>query len=545
MHRCGAIRSVTPQFTPRMGEDMRMHDYVIVGAGSAGCLLAHRLAEDASTRVLLLEAGGARLDRYVDIPAAWPKLLRGRHDWRFFTEPQKDLLGRAIFIPRGKGLGGSSAINVQIYLRGDRADFDAWARLGNVGWGYDDVLPYFRRCEDNSRGAGPYHGAGGPIAVSDVRDPNPLTAVFVRACTEAGIPHNSDPNGAVLDGVANVQVTQRAGRRCSAAAPLLASGGRRPNLSIVTDAHVTRITFDGRRATGVEYVQDGRRVSVRAARETIVSAGTIGSPQLLMLSGIGAPDELRRHGIAVVHAAPGVGRDLVEHPLVCMHVRCPRPVTLATAESLRHLVHYLIRRRGPLSSNGVEAAAFVRTRSDLEAPDLELAFAVVLYQREWEDPPHEHGFTIGAVALQPLSRGFVILSSPDPFAAPVIQPRLISAAADLDVLVHGLHLARRIVAAPAFTDWQAGEITPGSERQSDDALREFIRETAHTIYHPVGTCRMGVDEAAVVDPQLRVRGVENLRVADASIMPTIPRGHTNAAAMMIGEKAADLLRAAD
>jgi len=521
-----------------------VHDYVIAGAGSAGCLLAHRLTEDPSTRVLLVEAGGARLDRLVGIPAAWPKLLRGRHDWHFFTERQEALRGRTIFIPRGKGLGGSSAINVQMYLRGHRADFDTWAQQGNHGWSYKDVLPYFRRCEDNSRGAGPYHGVGGPIAVSDLRDPNPLTAPFVHACMEVGIPHNPDPNGAELDGVARVQVTQRAGRRCSAADPLLGAGGRRPNLTIVPDAHVTRVTFEGRRATGIEYIQGGRRITVQAARETILSAGAIGSPQLLMLSGIGSPEDLRRHGIAVIHAAPAVGRNLVDHPLVCMHIRCSQPVTLASAESTPNLLRYFIRRRGPLSSNGVEAAAFARTRPELEAPDLELAHAAVLYEREWERPPKEHGFTIGVVALQPLSRGFVTLSSPDPFAAPVIQPHLVSAAADLDVLVHGLRLARRIVAAPAFRDWQAGEIAPGSERQSDDELREFVRETVHTIYHPVGTCRMGIDDTAVVDPHLRVRGVENLRVVDASIMPTIPRGHTNAAAMMIGEKAADLLRAA-
>jgi choline dehydrogenase len=520
-----------------------MHDFVIVGGGTAGCVLASRLTEDGRTTVLLLEAGAARSPKEIGIPAAWPKFLRGAQDWGYRSEVQPHLGGRRLLVPRGKTLGGCSATNVQMYLRGHRADYDAWARLGNAGWGYDDVLPYFRRSEHNSRGSSPHHGVGGPLAVSDFRDPNPLTAAFVRACTETAIPENPDLNGAELDGTAQVQVTQRAGRRCSAADAFLGPARRRSNLEVVTAAHATRILFDGRRATGVEYLRGGRRAAAGATREVLVAAGTIASPQLLMVSGVGPAAELRHHGIAVVHDAPGVGRDLVDHPLVCMHTRCTRPVTLASAERLGNVLRYFLLHRGPLTSNGAEAAAFVRTRSDLPAPDLELPFAAVLYEHEWETPPTEHGFTIGAVALQPRSRGTVTLASSDPSAPPLIDPRLVSDPADLEVLVHGVRLARRIAAAPALREWNGGELTPETAATSHDDLRDFVRAHVHTIYHPVGTCRMGTDTEAVVDPALRVRGVDGLRVVDASIMPTIPRGHTMAATVMIAEKAADLVRA--
>ena len=519
-----------------------MYDVVIVGGGTAGCVLAARLTENGRTRVLLLEAGGARTPKEVGIPAAWPKLLRGAQDWGYRSEAQPHLGGRRILVPRGRTLGGCSATNAQMYLRGHRADYDAWARLGNTGWGYDDVLAYFRRSERNSRGASPHHGDSGPLAVSDLRDPNPLTTAFVRACAETGIPENGDLNGAALDGVAQVQLIQRAGRRCSAADAYLTPARRRSNLQIVTDALVTRIHVEGGRATGVEYRRAGQHTTA-AAGEVIVAAGTIASPQLLMLSGIGPAAALRRHGIAVVHDAPGVGQDLVDHPLVCMHSRCARPVTLADAERLGNILRYLLLRRGPLTSNGAEAAAFVRTQQDLPAPDLEIPFAAVLYEAEWEAPPTEHGFTIGAVALQPRSRGTVTLASADPLEPPLIDPRLVSDAADLEVLVHGMRLARRITAAPALSDWNAGELTPGAGATSDDDLRDYIRARVHTIYHPVGTCRMGTDAGAVVDPALRVRGVDGLRVVDASVMPTIPRGHTMAATVMIAEKAADLVRA--
>lgn len=519
-----------------------MHDFVIVGGGTAGCVLAARLTEDGRTTVLLLEAGAARAPKEVGIPAAWPKLLRSPQDWGFRSQAQPHLGGRRILIPRGKALGGCSATNVQMYLRGHRADYDAWARLGNPGWGYDDVLPYFRRSEHNSRGASRYHGAGGPLAVSDFRDPNPLTAAFVQACVQTGIPANPDHNAAELDGAAQVQVTQRAGRRCSAADAFLAPARRRSNLEVVTDAHVTRIVFDGHRATGVEYLRGGRRMTAAAGWEVLLAAGAIASPQLLMLSGVGPAAELARQGIAVVRDAPGVGRDLVDHPLVCMHTRCSRPVTLAQVETLANVLRYLLFHRGPLTSNGAEAAAFVRSRPDLPAPDLEIPFAAVIYEREYETPPTEHGFTIGAVALQPRSRGAITLASADPCAPPLIDPRLVSDPDDLELLVHGVRLARRIAGAPALREWNGGELTPGAGATSDDDLREFVRANVHTIYHPVGTCRMGTDAGAVVDPALQLHGVDGLRVIDASVMPTIPRGHTLAATVMIAEKAVDLLK---
>ena len=491
-----------------------MYDYVIVGAGSAGCVLAARLSADPSVRVLVLEAGGTDRKTEIRIPAAFSKLFRSEVDWGYDSEPEDGLDGRRIYLPRGKVLGGSSSINSMIYQRGDRADFDAWGQ----GWTYDDVLPSFQRAEER-------------LCVEDLRDPSPLSRAFVAAAGQAGIGDAS-----------LVRVTQRRGRRWSAADAYLKPARRRPNLDVLTGALAERISFDGRRATGVAYRVGGHRTTARARREVIVCAGAFNSPQLLMLSGLGPAEHLRAHGIEVVRDLPGVGQNLQDH-LVAPVMRTTDAPTLFAAESPRQLADWLVRRRGMLTSNVGEAFAFVRTREDLPAPDLELIFAPVLFVGEGLVPPPRHGFTIGAIVLTPQSRGAVALRSADPGAGPVIRPAYLSHPEDLRVLLHGIGLARHLCAQPPLAAFAGEELEPGPAARADESVARAARAKAHGLYHPVGTCRMGAGRSSVVDRTLRVHGVEGLRVADASIMPTLVRGHTNAAAIMIGERAAELVRA--
>jgi len=503
-----------------------MVDYIIVGAGSAGCVLASRLSEDPHTSVMLIEAGGADTKREIHIPLAWLKLFKSEVDWDYTTTPQPGLSGRRIYWPRGKTLGGCSSTNAMMAIPGHRADYDGWADRGNDGWSFEELAPHFERVY-------------GMLAVEELRDPNPLTHAFVEAAVQAGIPRSNKLGPTDLEGVRQTPVTQRRGRRWSAADAYLRPALRRPNLTVTTSAQVTRVLFDGTRAVGIAYRHGTDEKIVRCAREVILSGGAVNSPQLLLLSGIGSVDELARHRIQPVHELPGVGLNLHDHPAVTYLVEAVHPKTLSAAETAGNLARYLLLRRGMLTSNAAEAAAFIHSRPGLPAPDLELIFAPGLFQNEGLTPASAHGFTIFAVALQPHSAGRVRLRSADPLATPQIDPNYLSdpAGNDLRVLTVGLELARRIVSMPALTQLAGNEIALGGA-----SLQALIRNTAHGIYHPVGTCRMGTDELAVVDHQLRVRGLDGLRVVDASVIPRIPRGHTNLPTMIIADKAADLIR---
>ncbi len=520
-----------------------MYDYIIVGAGSAGCVLARRLIEDAATRVLLLEAGPADTRKEIHIPAGIFKVLRTEVDWDYTTEPQPHLNERPVYWPRGKVLGGSSSINAMIYMRGHPLDYDTWAAMGNTGWGFADVLPYFRKSEDFAAGASEHHGAGGPLRVEPLRDPSPLSRAFVEAGHAVGLSPNDDFNGAEQEGIGLNHVTQRRGKRWSAAVAFLHPVRKRPNLTVLTEAHTTRILLEGRHATGVAYVRQGRVQEVRG-REVILCAGAIGSPQLLQHSGIGPARVLQALGLDVVHHLPGVGQNLQDHAVTPVLHRCRKPLTLMTAESAANLVRYVLFKKGPLTSNIAEGCAFARTHPALPAPDLQLHFLPGLLLNEGLDWPDEHGMTILSTLLTPRSVGAVTIRSADPFEHPSIQPNYLSdpREEDLAVLVAGVRLARRIFRTKPFEPYRGEERAPGDDVRDEAGLRAFVRQATQTLYHPVGTCKMGTDPTAVVDARLRVHGIEGLRVADASVMPVIVRGNTNAPTIMIAEKAADLIR---
>jgi choline dehydrogenase len=481
-------------------------DYVVVGAGSAGCVLASRLSEDPAVTVLLLEAGGEDRKPEIRVPAAFSKLYRSELDWGFSTAPQRGLDGREIAFPRGKVIGGCSSINAQMVIRGHRADYDGW---GIPGWSWDELQPYFER-------------SVGPFVLAEQRDPSPLTSAFVAAAVEAGIPPVADLNAPEAEGVAQVLVNQRRGRRWSVADGYLRPVRRRSNLKVLTRAHAARVLLEDGRAVGVEVHRDGQLERVTARREVILSAGAIGSPHLLLLSGI---------------EAAGVGENLQDHLVGGLLATTTSTRTLYTAESWRNLIRYLLLRRGPLTSNVAEAAAFVRTTPELEAPDLELIFAPVLFVDEGLTPPPEHGLTIGTIALQPRSSGSVKLRSSDPFDPPLIDPGYLSNEDDLRVLLYGVRLARGLLETSALRPLVRDELLPGAGVQTDEELTAVLRAKAHTLYHPVGSCALGT----VVDADLRVRGVGGLRVADASVIPRVPRGHTNWPTVAVAEKAADLI----
>lgn len=519
-----------------------MYDVVIVGAGSAGCVLANRLTEDPAVRVLLLEAGGPDRALALRIPAAFSKLFGTRFDWGYRTVAQTGLNDRELYWPRGKTLGGSSSINAQMWLRGHPADYDHWAMLGNAGWSYEELLGAFTRAEDAERSAPPHTGTGGPMVVSEQRDVNPATHRFVEACQQAGIRRNPNVNAGELDGVDYTQVTQRRGRKWSTADAYLRPVRNRSNLRIETGAHATRLLCDGTRATGVAYHRQGEDRVARAEREVILSAGTVSSPQLLMLSGIGPADELRAHEIGVVHDAPGVGDNLFDHLLAGVVMSTWRTDTLHSAGSPRHLARYLATRRGPLTSNFAEAIGFCHSSPSVALPDLEVIFAPGPYLDHGRGSSPGHGYSFGVVLLQPKSSGRITLRTADPFDTPRIDPNYLSEPDDLQALVAGVRTVLKIVRQPAFAGWLGPPIRPERLPESGEEIEMGIRRWATTLYHPVGTCRMGTDDRAVVDPQLRVRGVTGLRVVDASVMPSLVRGHTNAVTIMIAERAAELMR---
>ncbi|WP_440770615.1 GMC family oxidoreductase [Natronorubrum sp. DTA28] len=529
-----------------MSGDGRSYDYVIVGAGPAGCVLANRLSADGDAEVLLLEAGEPDENREIGVPAAFSELFQSGVDWEYYTEPQSELHDRKLYWPRGKTLGGSSSINAMIYIRGQPEDYDRWAELGNEGWAYEDVLPSFKRAEHNERGPSEYHGIGGPRNVTDLRSPNELTEAFLKAGQSVGLPYNEDFNAGDQSGVGYYQVTQKGGERHSAADAYLKPVLERPNLTAVTGARVTTVRFDGREAVGVEYARDdasGRSATVDATEEVVLSAGAINSPHLLMCSGVGPADHLADHDISVVADLPGVGRNLQDHLQAGVNYESTKPITLADADSLWNTLRYLLRKRGPLTSNIAEAGGFTTVSEDAEVPEIQFHFGPTFFVEHGFDNPEGHGFSLGALRLRPDSRGRISLRSADPFDEPVIDPQYLTEGDDLEVLLEGIKLVRKILRAEPFDEYRGEEMLPGSDVESDEELIEHIRETAETLYHPVGTCKMGDDELAVVDDRLRVRGLEGLRVVDASIMPTITSGNTDAPTTMIAEKAADYIRA--
>ncbi|MEZ5929786.1 MAG: choline dehydrogenase [Parvularculaceae bacterium] len=524
-------------------------DYVIVGAGSAGCALASRLTEDPNVRVAILEAGGKDKDPLIHAPIGfaffpdWSPV-----NWRFDTAPQKHLNNRVCFQPRGRVLGGSSSINAMIYIRGTPSDYDGWAKLGCEGWSWNDVLPYFKKAEDQQHGASDLHGKGGPLTVSDLRYHNPLCDTFLDAARELQLPFTDDFNGPKQEGMGYYQVTQRGGQRCSAAVAYLHPAMTRSNLTVISDAHAERITFEGKRATGVRYRRKGVSETVTAKREVIVSAGAFQSPQLLMLSGVGPADHLAKNGINVVADVPEVGLNLQDHLdyILLRKTRSPDSIGMSLPFIMRAFSSfnaYRKRKEGPFTSNLAEAGGFLKTDPSLADPDIQLHFIPGLVDDHGRKKHPGGGYSCHVCVLRPKSRGSVRLQSPDPLAPPLIDPNFLSDEDDLHRLLKGARIVERILDAPAFKPVD-GEQMYVSRGAPDEEIIADIRARSDTIYHPVGTCRMGADAGAVVDPACRVNKVTGLRVIDASIMPTLVGGNTNAPSIMIGERAADLIKGA-
>jgi len=522
-------------------------DYIIVGAGSAGCVLANRLTASGRHRVLLLEAGGHDRHMWIHIPLGFAKLFDNpKVNWLYASEPEPELNNRQIIQPRGKVLGGSSSINGLLYIRGQKQDYDHWRQLGNAGWAFEDVLPYFKRAEDQERGADDLHGVGGPLCVSNVCEPHPLCEAFIEAAEQSGIPRNDDFNGPAQEGAGYFQLTTKNGRRWSTAAGYLRQARKRPNLTVELNALATRILFSGRRAGGVEYRQGETTRTAYADGEVILAGGAFNSPQLLQLSGLGPAELLRAHGIEVIADMPGVGADLQDHLQVRMQFRCTEPITMNdVVNDWRHRygagLRYILSRKGLLSIGAGYAGAFLRTRPDLDSPDVQIHFLIFSTETAGAKLHPFSGFMASVCQLRPESRGFVRIKSGDPAAAPAIQPRYLSSRTDCATIVAGLNKLRQIMNRPVMRRLIAEERMPGPACVTDADLLAYARKTGTTVYHPTSTCRMGSDPAAVVDERLRVRGFERLRVVDASIMPTLVSGNTNAAAVMIGEKGADMI----
>jgi choline dehydrogenase len=523
------------------------YDYIIVGAGSAGSVLANRLSAKPEIKVLLLEAGGSDKSLYVRMPAGIASLAGPRFNWGYETAPQAAMNGRRMYWPRGRLIGGSSSVNAMVYMRGQPADYDHWRQVGNAGWSYADVLPWFKKAERNERLHDEFHGSDGPLNVAERPYTNPLSHAFVEAGQQAGLPFNPDFNGATQLGVGLFQVTQKNGRRWSAASAYLHPAAARENLTIVTKAQATRALVEKGRAVGVEYARGRKRRTARATREVVLAGGAINSPQLLLLSGIGPAAELRTLGVRVALDLPGVGKNLQDHLNINIVRRAKRGSSLdGKSRGLKPIgvaLEFLIYGTGPGTSNVAEAGAFAMSGLGAATPDIQYHFIpaqVVDHARTIMDGD---GVTLHACCLRPQSRGEIRLASSDPLQPPIMDPNYLAAGYDLKILIDGLRKAREILAAPAFKPWLEEERIPGDAVQSDAELEDFIRATAETEYHPVGTCKMGSDAMAVVDEGLCVRGVERLRVIDASIMPTVVSGNTNAPVIMIAEKAADMMLA--